>query len=230
MKHKDTLILNWIYILCFLGGFLNTITAIKYASVVSHFTGSLATMAIEIANRKLELVGIKFFLVIISFVFGSALAGYVIDRRDFDIHHRYGDIFLILGSFLVFLYFYSPNSLILYYYLPFMMGMQNGIFSTYKGVVLRTTRVTGNITDAGVYLGHALKGEKEALWKLKLSVMMVVYFFIGGYAGIELYFLYENKVFLILGLSYVVTAYIYFFYRKKNLMYLASHENDIPFK
>ena len=42
-----------------------------------------------------------------------------------------------------------------------MIGVENGLFVSYKGVVVRTSHITGSLTDAGVYIGHYLKGKKR---------------------------------------------------------------------
>lgn len=230
MKIAQTLLINWIYILCFLGGFVNSVSIAKFSYTVSHFTGSISRMAIDIATDSVEIMSFKLFLIILAFVCGAALAGYVIDGRDFNLKRRYGYVFLVLGTFLLFLDFFAINNFIFFYYLPFLMGVQNGLFITYKGVVLRTTHVTGSITDAGVFLGHFLKGRIDEIWKLKLCSFMVLFFFLGGYAGIKLYVLYHKFVFVLLGISYIIVAHIYFLLRHRHLNHLSLREEESPFK
>ena len=67
------------------------------------------------------------------------------------------------GGSLVFLLKDSP---LLHLFLFFYMGVLNGMFIFYKDVVVRTTHVTGYLTDAGFELGAALRGGSGHGWKI----------------------------------------------------------------
>lgn len=229
MKIAQTLLINWICLLCLMGGFINTVSFLKYSFTISHFTGNATRIAIDIANHDMS-IALKLFLIILAFTVGATLAGYILDGRDFNLKKRYGYIFLILGSFLLFLYCFARNSELFFYYLPFMMGVQNGLFITYKGVVLRTSHITGTITDAGVYLGHILKGRFDELWKLRLCFSLVIMFLLGGYIGIKLFMALKDEVFIIIAFNYIIIAAIYFNFRERHLKILALKEHESPFK
>lgn len=55
--------------------------------------------------------------------------------------------------------------------------------SSYNGLILRTTHVTGIFTDVGVMLGHWLRHRRIRLWKLLLLLSLLGGFFVGGVGG-----------------------------------------------
>ena len=69
------------------------------------------------------------------------------------------------------------------------MGLQNAIVTKLSGAVIRTTHVTGMLTDIGIDLGRRLfaAGAREApagdLPRLLLLSSLVALFFAGGVVG-----------------------------------------------
>ncbi len=200
--------------LCFFGGFINTVSIVKYSYTVSHFTGHISKAAINIGEGNIFEV-LKIFSIILSFVLGSTISGFLVDGREFNLKRRYGYSMLVLGIGLIFLYLIAKDSAVFFYYLPFMVGVQNGLFISYKGVVVRTSHVSGSLTDAGVYLGHCLKGKKQDKWKAYFCLFTVLIFLLGSFFGIEFYFLLKDRVFIVAGLGYIIIACIYFSLRHR---------------
>jgi uncharacterized membrane protein YoaK (UPF0700 family) len=75
--------------------------------------------------------------------------------------------------------------------LCFTMGLQNALVTKISNAVVRTTHVTGMITDVGIALGRvAYERRKPAneslraeLGKLALLVPLIALFFVGGLTG-----------------------------------------------
>jgi uncharacterized membrane protein YoaK (UPF0700 family) len=55
--------------------------------------------------------------------------------------------------------------------------------SSYRGLTLRTTHVTGIVTDLGALLGNRLRGREVKSWKFGLLLCVLIAFFIGGMGG-----------------------------------------------
>lgn len=55
--------------------------------------------------------------------------------------------------------------------------------STYSGTVVRTTHVSGMFTDLGLFLGHALRGLPIDILRMKMSLLVISGFLIGGIVG-----------------------------------------------
>lgn len=75
--------------------------------------------------------------------------------------------------------------------LCFTMGLQNAIITKISGAVIRTTHLTGMLTDVGISLGRVfydgVGGHVRELGaegkKLRLHLSLVVLFFAGGFVG-----------------------------------------------
>lgn len=84
--------------------------------------------------------------------------------------------------------------------LLYAMGVQNGIVSVVSGKVVRTTHLTGMITDIGIGLGKLLlkKGNKIfVLRSLTLNFSVVVSFILGGILSAFVTVNYHENVLLI---------------------------------
>lgn len=214
MKVLNKMLLNWIYMLCFLGGYINAICIVKYSYTVSHFTGHISKAAINmIGGNFLEVL--KIISIVFAFIFGTTISGYLVEDREFNLKRRYGYSSIILGAGLLLLYIFAYDSWIFFYYLPFMIGVENGLFVSYKGVVVRTSHITGSLTDAGVYIGHYLKGKKEDKWKIYFCVFTILSFMAGGFFGIEAYNLFDREAFLIASFGYLIVGLEYFVIRQR---------------
>ncbi len=71
-----------------------------------------------------------------------------------------------------------------------------GLFISYKGVVVvRTSHITGSLTDMGVYIGHCIKGKTEDKWKVYFCLFTILAFMAGGFFGIEAFYIFKKEAF-----------------------------------
>jgi hypothetical protein len=85
------------------------------------------------------------------------------------------------------------------YLVSFGTGLQNGMCTTFSGAVLRTTHMTGILTDIGILIGHAIfhPRTRKRLWKLKIFVPLYVAFGSGGFTGWYAYQLLKEAALLL---------------------------------
>ena len=100
-------------------------------------------------------------------------------------------------------------------------GLQNGMASSYCGLILRTTHVTGLVTDIGVMLGQWLRFRKIEIWKLLLLVMLLAGFFSGGLLGGWLYARAGIPALLLAAGGILLAGIFYFDWRRR-------HRHDFP--
>jgi uncharacterized membrane protein YoaK (UPF0700 family) len=62
-------------------------------------------------------------------------------------------------------------------------GLQNGTTSSYFGLMIRTTHVTGTVTDIGVMVGHWLRHRHIERKKLIFMIGLVAAFGTGVWLG-----------------------------------------------
>ena len=147
-------------------------------------TGTTTVSGISIAKKDYNDYAVRICL-IVSFCFGSFLVG-IFTRGDYNVWEvgpEYGQLFFLLSGILIAacVAAYVDHETYLYYYLSAMaMGCQNAITSRYSGSLIRSTHMTGTITDIGLICGQYTRGVTKDLWKLPVLLTLVLSFFIGG--------------------------------------------------
>lgn len=179
---------GWVYA----GGFALTVAAgwlnvIGYLGLahqsLSHVTGTVTISAMELSRggvapfaRALAVVG--------CFFAGATLTGLIIRDSSLHVGQRYGVALLVESALLA-------ASLALFlrdahageYLAAAACGLQNALATSYSGAVLRTTHMTGIVTDLGLAVGHALHGTKVDWLRVRLHLVLFVGFLVGGVGG-----------------------------------------------
>ena len=210
---KKTLLL-WMCILTALAGVINAISIFGYnGTTVSHLTGLVSKVAINLA--KGDMTGCWGVLrVILAFFVGAIISGFITGQRAFYLNKRYGFIILSIGLLVIIPYFLSANYSILLF--AFIMGLQNGMVVSFKGVVVRMTHMSGNITDLGVFIGYKLRGNKdEKIVTGLIPLAAIGSFTLGGIVGMGLYGLLKNYAFFVFSIIYIMLGLVFFFLRVK---------------
>lgn len=188
--------------LAFVAGAVNAGGFLAVHQYTSHMTGFISSTAdnLVLGNALLVLAGLGSLL---SFLCGAATTAILINwARHRNMHAEYALslaieallllIFGLLGANLnAYTSLTLPATVIL---LCYIMGLQNAIVSKISNAEIRTTHVTGIITDLGIELGKMLywnrSNDKTAIGhvhankeKLKIHMAILLMFFIGGIIG-----------------------------------------------
>ena len=208
------LLLLWMCILTCLAGAVNAISIFGYdGTTVSHLTGLVSKVAINITEGSFSDVW-EVLRVISLFFIGAILSGFITGERAFYLYKSYGFIILTIGILIIIPYFLPIKYSVLVF--AFVMGLQNGMVVSFKGVVVRMTHMSGNITDLGVFIGYKLRGNKNEKYITGLiPFLAIVSFLIGGTIGILLYSLVHNVIFFITSSIYIILGIVYFILRWK---------------
>ena len=218
------LLLVWMCILTCLAGVVNAISIFGYdGTTVSHLTGLVSKVAINITEGSFEGVW-EVLRVILLFFLGAVVSGFITGERAFYLHKRYGFIIIAIGVLIFIPYFLPIKYGVLVF--AFVMGLQNGMVVSFKGIVVRMTHMSGNITDLGVFIGYKLrKNNNEKLITGLIPFVAIISFIIGGILGILLYKSIHNIVFFITSSIYLILGIVYFILRNKCN---DKNFNDIP--
>jgi len=165
MEKRNIFIVLWIAQLTFLSGFLNGGSLLLYSNALSHHTGNL-TRAAAALSRADFYAAAGLLLLPVSFFAGAFLSGLLFHEKNFALSKRYG--ILLMSFSLVFAtvrLFTFPLGLTCAI-ICVILGIQNGMFIFYKGILIRTTHLSGYLTDAALCLGGALRN-KTATGKKK---------------------------------------------------------------
>ncbi len=187
--------------MAFVAGAVNAGGFLALGHYTSHMTGVVSTMADMLAVKDLEAFFVAFGM-LLCFMAGAYLCTTLISlgkRKHIQARYAYA---LSLEAALLLLFGYKgatlqddlawnvPTTVAL---LCFIMGMHNAVTTNISGAAVRSTHLTGTVTDIGIELSKLTyrntKRVKDAppiladRGKLKLVSLLLVSFFAGGLAG-----------------------------------------------
>lgn len=170
--------------LAFVAGFVNVIGLLGFEhQAITHLTGLTSMLASATAvgdSRAITVIA----AVLLSFVFGCACSGFIIQDSTLSLDHRYGLVLVIETALFCFavplLHHQNPWGM---YLTGAACGLQNAMVSAYSGTVIRTTHVSGMFTDLGIFFGHWLRRIPYDSRRLRLCLVIISAFFCGGVLG-----------------------------------------------
>jgi uncharacterized membrane protein YoaK (UPF0700 family) len=163
--------------LAFFGGFVNSAGFILIGSFTSHVTGSVGRFANDVASRQFDAAAAAMTL-IVAFFAGAFVVTMTIESSFFDRKPRaYG---LALSTEALLLLVFALVSDLTREAHPRLkdaeaailcaaMGMQNALVTRLSGAVVRTTHLTGVITDIGIEVARWFRW-----WRAGLSAHLRV--------------------------------------------------------
>jgi len=189
-------------LLAYVAGAANAGGFLAVQQYTSHMTGIVSEMADNIAlgHFMLALAGV---VALIVFVAGAIVCAYMVNwARAAGLHSVYAlplmaeslllVVFGLLGSSTqTEISVFVPVTVLL---LCFMMGLQNAIITKISRAEIRTTHVTGLVTDIGIAIGRLLHAKQQPAVhpeeelaalrrRLSLHVSLVLHFFVGAVLG-----------------------------------------------
>lgn len=202
-------------------GFVNVVLLEIYHVPVSHMSGAVSRLAVDLTTGQGEdLPGAL--AIFCAFLAGAVLSGLVIGSVRVQPGRRYGVAMMIEGGLLALASLLLMTGRNIGIPIAAMAcGLQNGMASSYCGLILRTTHVTGLVTDIGVMLGQGLRYRRMEVWKLILLVTLLSGFFFGGLLGGWLYARGGIAAMLLTAAGVTVAGLLYFIWRHR-------HRNDFP--
>jgi uncharacterized membrane protein YoaK (UPF0700 family) len=175
-----------------MGAFLLTlgagaVNAIGFLGVhhqgISHLTGTISLVSTRVAAANWE-GAMAAGLIVGSFFFGTFLSALIIRQNTLHMGRRYG-VVLTLESALLFgaVYLFEGGTVAGAYLASMACGLQNAMATSYSGAVIRSTHMTGIVTDIGIACGHAVRGHPVDWFRMRLYGVLLGGFALGGIAG-----------------------------------------------
>ena len=178
--------------LAFVAGAINAGGFLAVQQYTSHMTGIVSAMADNLALGAYDLV-----LVgaggLLSFLAGAVCSTVMVNAaRQRQLNSEFA--FPLLLEALLLLGFgvlgaqlaevrglFVPVTVML---LCFIMGLQNAVITKLSGAVIRTTHITGVVTDIGIEIGRLLcRSEQFSRMHLGTLTRLALAFFVGGVVG-----------------------------------------------
>ena len=146
-------------------------------------TGAVSYLGLDLADNYWD-NAMATLSIILAFMLGAALAGLIIGAIDLAPGRRYGVALACEGALLLGAMFLLVSGHRFGVSLVAMAcGVQNATTSSYCGMMIRTTHVTGTVTDIGVMLGHWLRHKDIERRKLVFMIGVVTAFGSGVWLG-----------------------------------------------
>jgi len=185
-------------VLAFIAGIVNAAGYMGFRhQSITNLTGSTSLLGISLGTADGG-EAVHWALSISAFLAGAILSGLLVQQRTLKLGRHYG-VALVLESLLLFAavpLLDAGNSIGLY--LASMgAGLQNGMVSTYSGMVFRTTHVSGMFTDLGIYIGQRLRGLEVDTLRVRVCVLVIGTFMLGSAAGAVLFGMLQERTLLI---------------------------------
>lgn len=171
------------FVLAALAGFVNASLLSFYDVPVSHMSGAATRLGIDLgtgqSDELLRLAGI-----LGSFFAGAVVSGCIIGRHRLQPGRRYGAVLLIEAASLALAgWLLATGSAGSLGAAAFACGLQNAMASSYYGLIIRTTHMTGIVTDLGAMLGTLLRHRRGDPWKFVLLGAILAGFVLGALAS-----------------------------------------------
>ncbi len=210
-------------LLAFGASFLNTGFILNTGTSVSHLTGDIARIGSGLSvigsgeSNGFHMVNVA--TATIGFICGATISGFLLHHPTVAITMPYGRILSALGAFLVLAHFvHVQHPLLAIALASAVCGTQNAIASRYRGVVLRTTHLTGIFTDFGIHLGMKMRGHRIEGWKLLIPVCITLFFLGGAVSSSALILRDVDNWILTTGIAYVVAGILWSIYKRTMVM------------
>lgn len=187
--------------LAFVAGAANAGGFLAVRQYTSHMTGVVSAMADDLILGNLDLVlgGVG---ALVCFVLGAACTAVMVNfARRRNLHSEYAMPLLFEAALLIgFGLLGAQLSMVEGLFVPatvmllcFIMGLQNALVTKLSHAEIRTTHLTGMVTDIGIELGkllywnHPSQADQPPVrvnrMRLRLLAALVSFFFVGGIVG-----------------------------------------------
>jgi uncharacterized membrane protein YoaK (UPF0700 family) len=166
-----------------IAGYINSVVLGFFHTPVSHMTGAVSHLGLDLAEGRGRDTWASLSIVL-GFLLGATVAGLLVGALKLVPSRSYGVVMMVEGGLLA-----IATGLLMAKHrlgLPAVAmacGLQNAMTSSYCGLVIRTTHVTGTMTDLGVMLGHWLRHRQIDSRKLGFLAAVVLSFGAGGWVG-----------------------------------------------
>ncbi|MDV2441234.1 YoaK family protein [Acinetobacter gerneri] len=191
-------ILLLLFIFSFNAGLLNSLTLITYVhQPVTHMTGNVSLLANDLYYGDYS--HFIFLIVIISvFMLGTIMSGIILGPSDFRLEASYGYLLtiecIVVFGCLIFSFFNAAYWVITF--AAFSAGIQNSLISSYKGINIRTTHLTGVFTDLGLAIGLKLRKINIPPQRFSLNIVILIGFTTGCLTSIPLLINLQHLAFI----------------------------------
>lgn len=166
-----------------IAGYVNSVVLGFFHVPVSHMTGAVSRLGLDMAAKERGDIWTGT-TIILGYLVGAALAGLLVGAKRLTPSRRFGVALFLEGVLLgAATWLLVEGKRLGLPAAALACGLQNAVGSSYCGLQIRTTHVTGMVTDIGAMIGHWIRHRWVDRRKLIFFCMMFLGFGFGGYGG-----------------------------------------------
>lgn len=167
-----------------IAGFCNSAVLQEGSLAVSHLTGSITRVSVELAENNYSNI-VPFVVILCAFFLGAVLSGAVVGARELGSGRRYTVMLVVESGLLVIaaLLAHEETALPSIGIAALACGLQNGLASSFRGLIVRTTHMTGLVTDLGFQVGQVIAARRRVEGQFGLQLTILAGFMCGGILG-----------------------------------------------
>jgi uncharacterized membrane protein YoaK (UPF0700 family) len=178
---------GWVYagalLLTAVAGCVNAVAVASAYHAVTHMTGTLFSVSFEASRGHVD-VALRAAAVVLCFFVGAALSGFLIQQSTLHAGRRYGVALLVEAGLLFGAWLgLRERSVSGEVLAAVACGLQNALATSYSGAIIRTTHMTGIVTDLGITVGHWLRRQPVEWFRVRLHLVLLTGFIAGGALG-----------------------------------------------
>ncbi len=206
-------------ILCFLSAAINIHFVRLLNFAVGYLAGDILRLYIHNYHSNAEIAAaITLLLITIAFIMGAITAGLVIHHPRFNLERPYGRSLMSIGIIFGIATLMERNHPgIALPLAAFASGLQNALATRYRGAILRTTHITGIVTDFGQAAGMCLAGHNVDPWKIWLYCSLFLSFLLGAGFGLLIDWVTSDNGGLVISTIYVIFGVLFFTLKRRFL-------------
>jgi len=169
--------------LAMVAGYVDAVFFKLAGTAVTHVTGNAALLSSDAAASNFDQAA-RLGAIIGAFVLGAVCSGLIVGSPSLRSGRRYGVVLMLEGLLLAAsAYTFETLPWTAASFAAAAAGLQNAMASTYMGLIVRTTHLTGIATDIGFLIGCAMRGRRFKPWHLGLLVLLAIGFVAGAVIG-----------------------------------------------
>ena len=167
-----------------IAGFCNSAVLQEGSLAVSHLTGSITRVSVELSESNYSNI-IPLLVILTAFFLGAVLSGAVVGTRELGSGRRYTAMLVVESVLLVIAAALAREGTALpsIGIAALACGLQNALASSFRGLIVRTTHMTGLVTDLGFQVGQVIAARRRVEGQFSLQLTILVSFAVGGILG-----------------------------------------------
>lgn len=218
----------WVYaggmLLTAVAGWVNAVAVASAYHAVTHMTGTVFAVSLELGRGNTS-VALRAAAVVLFFFVGATLSGVVIRQPTLHAGQRYGVALMLEGALLAGAWVGLRNASVAGEVLAAVAcGLQNALATSYSGAVVRTTHMTGIVTDLGINVGHWLARQPVEWFRVRLHLVLLLGFVTGGAVGAVVHSTMGPAALLVPACVVFVAGLVYAVQRRVQRHAAATHE------